>query len=302
MNPWTPLAAATIGWASSAVLTRAVLVRGVGALIVVPLRMTFAMAALLLVTAATGRFSTRSRRAWRRGVVLGVVGMSFPMLLMTLALEDLPVSIGGLLIALIPLATVGAAHFLVDGERFVLRSLPGLLLALAGSAVLVGFGGNTIEGVGNLWKGVFLTVAGVLSAGIGGALSRRFALEVPSDELVLPQFTVNWVVLLGLAPLLGAEQISGIDTVDWLLIAGIGVIGTTLPFASFLIGAAVNPASRLALTGYSVPVLAVVLAVIFLGESLTLEIIVGAVMIIGGVILAEKYGKHVPEPGVATAR
>lgn len=228
--------------------------------------------------------------------------MSFPMLLMTLALEDLPVSIGGLLIALIPLATVGAAHFLVDGERFVPRSLPGLLLALAGSAVLVGFGGNTIEGVGNLWKGVFLTVAGVLSAGIGGALSRRFALEVPSDELVLPQFTVNWVVLLGLAPFLGAGQTSGIDTVDWLLIAGIGVIGTTLPFASFLIGAAVNPASRLALTGYSVPVLAVVLAVIFLGESLTLEIIGGAVMIIGGVILAEKYGKHVPEPGVATAR
>ncbi len=228
--------------------------------------------------------------------------MTAPMVFMTLGLEDLPVSIGGLLIALIPLATVGAAHFLVKGEHFVLRSLPGLLLALAGTTILVGFGGTSIEGVGNLWKGVGLTVIGIVGAGLGGALSRRYALEIPADELVLPQFTVNWVVLLGLTPFLGADQISRIDGVNWLLIAGIGVIGTTLPFASFLIGAAVNPASRLALTGYSVPVLAVVLAVIFLGESLTLEIVIGAAMIIGGVILAEMYGKHVPEPGVATAR
>jgi drug/metabolite transporter (DMT)-like permease len=260
------------------------------------------MAALLLVIAVTGRFATRNPRAWRRGAVLGIVGMVAPMVFMTMGLEDLPVSIGGLLIALIPLATVGAAHFLVNGERFVLGSLPGLMLALAGTAILVGFGGTSIEGVGNLWRGVGLTVVGMVGAGVGGALSRRYAMEVESDELVLPQFAVSTLMLLGLAPFFGAQQMSSLGTVDWMLIAGIGVIGTTIPFASFLIGAAVNPASRLALTGYSVPVGAVLLAVIFLGESLTVEIIVGAVLIIGGVILAEKYGKHVPEPGVATAR
>jgi drug/metabolite transporter (DMT)-like permease len=80
------------------------------------------------------------------------------------------------------------------------------------------------------------------------------------------------------------------------------VIGTTVAFTSFLIGAGVNPASRLALTGYAVPVVAVALAVTFLGEKLTPAIVGGAILIIIGVVLAERSTKHVPEPGVATAR
>ncbi len=77
--------------------------------------MVFAMAALGLVIVVTKRFGTRSPAAWRRGLVLGTVGMALPMLLMTLSFEDLPVSVGGLLIALIPLTTIAAAHFIVDG-------------------------------------------------------------------------------------------------------------------------------------------------------------------------------------------
>jgi drug/metabolite transporter (DMT)-like permease len=42
--------------------------------------------------------------------------------------------------------------------------------------------------------------------------------------------------------------------------------------------------------------------VIFLGERLTIPIVAGAVLIIAGVVLAERTADHVPEPGVATAR
>jgi drug/metabolite transporter (DMT)-like permease len=63
-----------------------------------------------------------------------------------------------------------------------------------------------------------------------------------------------------------------------------------------------NPASRLALTGYSVPVVAVTFAVLFLGESITLAILGGATLILTGVILAERATDHVPVPGVTTSR
>lgn len=302
MNPWTPLIGCTLGWGASAVLTRAVILRGVDAFTLVPIRMAFAMASLGIVIAITGRFGTRSVRAWKRGFVLGIVGMALPMLLMSLSLEDLPVSLGGLLIALIPLSTIAAAHFVVDGERFQVRSLPGLLIALVGSAVLVGIGGTTAEGVDNLGRGVLYVTVGVILAGIGGAFSRRFALEVPSDDLVLPQFTVNTVVLFVAVPLLWDIDVASIDGTSWWLLAGIGAVGTTLAFTAFLIAAGLNPASRLALTGYSVPVVAVTLAVIFLGETLTPAILGGAVLIVAGVILAERFTEHVPEPGVATSR
>ncbi len=302
MSPWTPLIAATMGWATSAVLSRALILRGVNTWTLLPLRMTFAMVTLAVVMAVWRRFWTANPRAWRRGLVLGTVAMAFPMTVMTLALEELPISLGSLLIALVPLSTIVAAHFLVEGERFQVRSLPGLLIALAGTGVLVGVGGDSVAGVGNLWLGVALMFIGVALAGVGGALSRRFALEVPADDLVLPQFTVNTVFTLTVLPLFFDFDPTTLDTGSWVMVAVTGAIGTTLAFTAFLIGAAVNPASRLALTGYSVPVVAVALAVIFLGEGLTLSIVVGAALIVTGVVLAERSSAHVPEPGVAISR
>lgn len=302
MKPWTPLIAATLGWGASIAMTRAVLENGVDTFAMLPLRMTFAMLTLLTVIVTRRRFGTLDPAAWRKGAILGVVGMGVPMALMTLALEDLPVSISGLLIALIPITTIAAAHFVVDGERFQARSLPGLLVSLAGTGILVGVGGATIAGVDNLWRGVALVTTGVILAGVGGALSRRFALEVTGDALVLPQFTVATVILFAVMPFLGNGAVASWSTADWVLVALVGAVGTTLPFASFLVGATVNPASRLALTGYTVPIVAVLLAVIFLGEEITAAIVVGAVLIIGGVVLSERGTSHVPEPGVVTSR
>lgn len=302
LNPWTPLIAATLGWASSAVMTRAIIINGVDTFTLVPLRMSFALVSLLAIVAISRRFWTTSKPAWGRGLVLGVVAMALPMLLLTLALEDLPVSVGGLLIALIPIATIAAAHFMLDDERFSPKSLPGLVLALVGTAILVGIGGESVVGVDNLWRGVAYSIAGVALAGIGGALSRRFALQVPAEDLVLPQFTVNTALLLIVIPLITEIEIEGIGADSWLLLAAIGTIGTTVPFASFLIAAGINPAYRLGLTGYAVPVVAVALAVIFLGEQLSIPIVVGAVLIVAGVIIAERTTGHVPEPGVFEAR
>lgn len=302
MNPWTPLAGATVGWAAGSVLTRAVLVRGVSTWTMIPLRMGFALVTLLAVIALSRRFWTTDPLAWKRGLILGGVAMALPMVLMTLAFEDLPVSLGGLLIALVPIATIAAAHFLVGDERFQPKALPGLLLALAGSALLVGLGGTSIDGVGDLWRGVGLMMAGVAIAGIGGALSRRYALEVPSNDLVLPQFSVNTVIVSLLLPLFFDFEVDTIDRAGWWMIAGIGALGTTLAFGSFLVAAGLNPASRLAMVGYTIPVLSVILAVIFLGETITPAVVGGAILILGGVVIAERATKHVPEPGVATAR
>ena len=300
MNPWTPLVVAALGWGASVPLTRAVLQNGVDTFDMLPVRMWFAMLTLGIVIATTRRFGKANRLAWKRGTILGIVGMGVPMAVMTLALEDLPVSIGGLLIALIPLTTIAGAHFLVDGERFQLRSLPGLLVALAGSSVLVGIGGDSVEGVGDLWRGVLLLTSGVILAGIGGALTRRYALEMSIDQLVLPQF-VAATALVSLAwPFLGDSGFAGMSGTNVMLIALAGSIGTAVPFAAIIVAASVNNAYRLALTGYAVPVVAVALAVVFLDESLSLPIALGAVLILGGVVMAERATPHLPQPVAAT--
>jgi drug/metabolite transporter (DMT)-like permease len=301
MNPWVPLIAAILGWGSGAVLTRALVGGGVNTFTMLPFRLGSALAVMLVVILFWKRFRNTDPKAWLRGAILGAFAMAMPMILLTVALEDLPVSLGGLLIALVPVFTIAAAHFIVPGERFNPRSVPGLVVSLIGTAILVGIGGETVAGVGDLWRGVSFSFAGVILAGVGGALSRRYALEVGGDSLVIPQFTVATVVLFLLLPILGAAP-SAISSSDWLFILALGTLGTTIPFTAFLVAAEINPASRLGVSGYLVPVVAVALAVIFLGETLSFAILVGAVFIIGGVVMAERATPHVPEPGFSTAQ
>jgi drug/metabolite transporter (DMT)-like permease len=216
--------------------------------------------------------------------------------LFTLGLEDLPVSLGGLLIALIPIATVGGAHFLVEGERFNPRSVPGLVVSLVGTGILVGVGGGALEGVGNLWRGVGVSLVAVVLAGAGGALTRRFALEVGGDGLIIPQFAT--AISLAAVPFFNTTPVSTIEPSEWALLIALGAIATALPFSAFLVAAQVNLAARLAVVGYVVPVIAVV----FLGETLTIPIVVGAVLILTGVMVTERSNRRIPVPGVNTAR
>jgi drug/metabolite transporter (DMT)-like permease len=302
MNPWTPIVVATLGWGTAAVLTRALLISGVSTFIVVPMRFGIALGILLVVSRFWTRFDAPDRRHWKRGMILGGVALALPNTLFTLGLEDLPVSLGGLLIALIPIATVGGAHFLVEDERFDPRSVPGLVVSLVGTGILVGVGGGAVAGVGNLWRGVGVSLVAVVLAGAGGALTRRYALEVGGDGLVIPQFAIATAISLVAVPFLNTTAVSSIEPSEWALLIALGAIATAVPFSAFLVAAQVNLAARLAVVGYVVPVIAVVLAVVFLGETLTVPIVVGAILILAGVMLTERSSRHVPVPGLNTAR
>ena len=302
MNPWTPLVLATLGWGSSAVLTRAILQSGVSTFTLLPFRIGIALSIILIVSIFRRPLRGLDREHWRRGIVLGVVAMTIPNSLLTLALEDVPVSLGGLLIGLIPLTTIIAAHFMVPGERFNPKSTPGLVISVVGTAILVGIGGATMTGVDNLARGVTVALIGVVLAGIGAALTRKFALEVGGEGLVIPQFTTATVLFVLALPVLGESTIASVEPAQWALIAILGSFGTAVPFTAFLIAAEINPARRLGVSGYLVPVVAVVLAVIFLNETITLTVLAGASLIVGGVVLTERATKHVPEPGIVTAQ
>ena len=265
MNPWTPLLVATFGWGSAAVLTRALLNSGVSPFTVVPMRFGIALFTLLL-SPASGYGSVALIVVTGCGASPRRRGPGLPNTLFTMGLVELPVSLGGLMVALIPGATVGAAHFLVEGERFNPRSIPGLIVSLIGTGILVGVGGATLEGVGNLSRGVAFSLIAVCFAGIGGALTRRFALEVGGDGLVIPQFAVATILAVVAMPFLDITAFPSIEPSQWALLVALGTFATAVPFTAFLIAAQVNPASRLSVAGYLVPVLAVILAVIFLGE------------------------------------
>jgi probable blue pigment (indigoidine) exporter len=266
-----------------------------------PIRYLIGLVTLVVFLASTGRLHRPEWRVWKLGAVLGLLNMSIPTLLMTKGLEFIPATMGSLLISLIPIATVTAAHFVVPGEGFRPHILPGFLISLFGVALLVTGGVEVVSSLATLLAGVGLTFAGVTVAGVGGAISRRFTIEVSPARLVLPQFAFGLLALLiGLA-VVGGGRSSPIDANLWWLLAASGVAGTALPFAAFLFAAEINPASRLAITGYTVPVVGTIGALIFLGEAFTGVMVVGALLILAGVYLSERMALYAPAPGSQSA-
>jgi drug/metabolite transporter (DMT)-like permease len=218
--------------------------------------------------------------------MLGVINMAAPSILMTSGLEHLSASVTALLVGLIPLTTVAFAHHLIDGERMHRGLVPGFILALAGTGLLV-------EGEGrpgtNPVLGLTLVVTGVLAAGAGGALTRRFALKVPASELVLPQFVAATGVVLAAALASGSiEGIGRMDRGSFGLIVLLGTACTTVPFGALLWLSQSTTAARVALMAYLVPLVGVTGGILILGEPLGWRLLGGGALILAGVMLADR--------------
>ena len=284
--PGAAFIAATLGFGVGNVLAKVVLDRGVNALELLPIRFLFAVITLVAVLAAIGKFRRLDVGTWRKGSLLGIINMAAPSILMMIGLEHVSASVTALLVGLIPLTTVAFAHRLIDGERMHRGLVPGFILALLGTGLLVeGEGGpGTNPGLG-----IALILLGVVAAGAGGALTRRFALRTPAAELVLPQFVAATGVVLVAALVSGnVEGISRLDLESWGLIAFLGTACTALPFGALLWLSELTTAARVALMAYLVPLVGVAGGVMILDEPLGWCLVGGGALILGGVVLADQ--------------
>ncbi|MGH8874521.1 MAG: DMT family transporter [Acidimicrobiia bacterium] len=292
-NPWAPILLASLGWGTGGVATRVVLIDGIDPLTLVAVRFLLATTVLMAVGALLARRPPPSREAWRRGAVLGVLNMAGPTLFLTPALQHVSAGLGGLLVALVPLATLVSAHFLLDDERFERTKLAGLMVSLAGVGVLLWSGDTGLGDGGNLLWGVGLSLVGVALAGLGGALSRKYVSTMSAYELVLPQFVggtlLAWVVAL---PVLRLPEVAGVDT--WAAIVYLALASTIIPFASFLWAVQLTTATKASLVGYLVPLVGVVGGVLVLSEQVTGWMLVGGWLILAGVVMVDRVDRRRP--------
>lgn len=284
-SPWPWIALATAGWASGNITSKLALDGGMSPISLTLVRFAIAAGGMVALLAAFGRLDRD--HDWKRGGFLGLLNMALPPIFFTIALVTLTASLAGLLIALIPAASVVAAHYIVPGERFRAWRVPGLLVAFGGIAVLLG-GVEQIEPAA-LRGAVMWSMMGVVAAATGGAVSRRFAIHTPVRRMVVPQFIAAAVTLTIVGIPTGAwADLSGLSGDVWGWAITTGIFGTITPFYSFLQVVERADTATAALIGYLVPVASAVSAVIFLGDPVTTSLIVGGSVIIAGVVLADR--------------
>ncbi|MBI2710012.1 MAG: DMT family transporter [Actinobacteria bacterium] len=192
-----------------------------------------------------------------------------------------------------PLFTAAiAAVVLRDRLRPV--QLAGLVVGLGGVAVAAGFGLSDLRGA---------SLAGSLASVLAGAFygfaftwARRHLMGVPTLVAAFGQVASAAVVLLPFA--VWTSWAGTFDPTPRRVgaIVVLGVLGTGLAYVlSYGVIAELGP-TRASLVTYLIPVVAVTVGVVVLGEPLRLRVLVGGALIVLGIVAVHRFRANRPGP------
>ena len=282
-------------------VSKVVLLNGISSLELVSLRSAGTALILLGITALTSPAAFRV--GWRELgflVLYGVTGIAMVQWLYFVAIQRMPIGIALLFEYTAPLMVALWVRF-VQKQPVKSRLWLGLACALGGLALVAQF-----------WKGMTLDPIGLVSAvGAAGALACYYLMgehgQRERDPISLMGFSFGFSAILWaiVSPWWTFPFGRLVHTIElpgalpggaplWLMVAWIIVLGTVAPFLLVLLAVGRLGAARVGLIGMLEPVGAGIIAWVLLGESLNTVQVVGSLIVLVGVVLAET-ARQVPD-------
>ncbi|MFI6576569.1 DMT family transporter [Nocardiopsis sp. NPDC050513] len=246
---------------------------------------------LLAVLLLRGGHLPTSPRLWGHLFVSALLLNTVPFTLFGYAAQLIPSALMGIVNASTPLFAVVFSMLLLADERPDRDRLLGLFIGFVG--VLTVFGvwnslGEVAVSDRDALVGMLLVVAATACYGLGTPYLRRFVAGSPHGALELStlQLLLGSVPLVVLAPLV-TDMPTG---VDWRVVASVvalGALGTGLAYIlqyGVVRGAGATVATTVT---YVVPVVAIAAGLVLMGETLTWNQPLGAVVVILGAALCQ---------------
>ncbi|MFI5892302.1 DMT family transporter [Actinoplanes sp. NPDC051513] len=239
------------------------------------------IAALVLLPVAAARGSLGALRA-RLGTVavLAVVHIIGPFLLITYGEVHITSSLTGLLIAVEP---VVIALLLSRAEPLTRGRVAGLVVGFGGVAVLVGLDVSG-DRLGLLGAGMVLLAA--VSYGVATIFVQRRAADIPAETLAGGTTAITAVVLAPFAIMTWPTE--PVHANAWAALAALGVFCTAVALLAFYALVAEAGSNRAGLVTYVNPVVAVLLGVLLLNESLRWSTVAGFALVAAGCWLSTR--------------
>ena len=221
------------------------------------------------------------RPADRKAVFLyALLGVSFNQMLFILGLSMTTAINTSLLTATIPVFTLAVA-VLLGREKMAPPAAAGVLLATAGVLVLLDV--SRFDFASRHLRGNLLILANSLSYSLYLVLSRPILARYGARTVVSRLFLYgSGPILLVAAPSLARFSPAAAGSAAWACLAGIVLFSTVLPYLWNSWSLARTTASRVAFYVFLQPLIASVLAVALLGESLSRRTLLAAGLIFSG--------------------
>lgn len=251
---------------------------------VVEARVALAAVLLLGLMALRGERMPRGRRIWGAFFVMGLLNNAVPYSMIVAGQQQIASGVASILNASTPLFTVLFAHFLTRDERMTRGRFAGVLIGFGGVAVMIG--ADALSNLGGQVLAQILCLAASVSYALAGIYGRRFgATGISPMATATGQVIASSLILLPLVlvadrpwtlPAPGGETM--------LALIGLAAISTALAYLVFFRLLATVGATNLLLVTFLVPVSAILLGTLFLGEVLLVRHVAGMALIGAGLV------------------
>ena len=226
------------------------------------------------------------REEWRSLCVIALFGVILCELAVTFGQQWIPSGTGSLVLASHPVFVAVLSVLFLHEQVTWTRAL-GIGMAFAGVFIIIRFASGGEIGVSYL-GGVLITLLTPISAAISTVLSRSLV------QRYRPLLVFGSAVMLGTVPLLLAvsrpflHSLRALPIDGWINIAFLSLGGTVAGRVAYGTALKHLGASRAAAFMYLVPLWGVASGCVLLGETVTPALIMGAAIIISGVVLINR--------------
>lgn len=286
VQSWVMLITLATVWGSTFVLVEIILT-AMPVLTLVAFRVGIAAVTLWLVMAVMRIRLPHSFGLWASFAVMGLVNNVLPFSAIVWGQTGITAGLAAILNATTPIFAAIIAGATLPDERLTTARVAGLALGLVGVAVMVG--PAAIAGLGQDVPHQLAVLAAALSYGVAAVFGRRFRrYGLPPLALAAGQLTAASVILAPIALMIdGPGAFAGPDLAMWLIIVLNACLSTAFAYLIYFRLLAKAGATNTTLVTVLIPVVAVVLGALLLGEHLTFSEFCGMALIFAGLAVID---------------
>ena len=286
LSVYVKLVAAMLSWGGTWVAGRVVAQAVTTPIAAAAARFTLAALVLGAVMLAKGEpiGAGSLQRAWRPILGLALTGVFFYNLCFFYGLKHVEAGRGALVMALNPVVVATLAWWL-GGERAKPLAVLGAVLAFVGCLTVIGNGDPLAPLAGRIGPGEVLLLGCVVCWTAYTFVGRRATRLVSALAATFWSCTFGAVLLWAAAFAAGGVDWAQWSPVVWAAVAFLGVFGTAIGFTWYTDAVRVLGAARAAMFINLVPVAAVLMAAIALGETFAPSVALGGAAVLAGVWL-----------------
>ena len=259
---------------------------GFGKLLFAGLRFTMAGLMTLAVSVVLQKtLVIPKRQNWSGIAVLGLVQTTGQYIFFYLGLANTTGVKGSILYALATFFVVIFAHFLFPDDKMNLRKILGCCIGFVG-VLLITFDGTGLGG-GFAWTGEGFIMLSTLSSALGSIISRRVTQDQDPVVVTGYQLTLGGLVLI-LMGVLGHGHFAAVTAKGIVLLMYMAFLSAAA-FTGWTMLLKYNPASKIAVYNFLIPIFGTTFSVLFLGESIfNLRSLLALVLACAGIYIVNK--------------